>query len=107
MNHFTGKDGLPQLLASGALQCEVSPGVTHYLVMSPMGQLLGKDTDPELVRIVFRDVASTIRAINVVGILHRWVGRKSTNLRLRGTFSLMDIDSPIERTGILIHDAIC
>ena len=39
MDRFTvGMAGLPQLLASaGALQCELAPGVTHFLVMSPMG----------------------------------------------------------------------
>ena len=76
MEHFTGRAGLPQLLASGALQCELAPGVTHFLVMSPMGQLLGEDSDSDLVRTVFRDIASAIKAIYEVGILHRWVGQK-------------------------------
>ena len=76
MEYFTGKAGLPQLLTSGELQCELAPGVTHFLVMSPLGQLLGQDSDSDLVRIVFRDVASTIKAIYDLGILHRWVGHK-------------------------------
>ena len=73
MDRFTvGMAGLPQLLASaGALQCELAPGVTHFLVMSPMGQLLGEDSDSNLVSTVFRDVASAIKAIYDVGILHR------------------------------------
>jgi hypothetical protein len=73
LSQFIGKAGLPQLLASGVMGQEIAQGVSNYLVISPMGQLLGEDTDTELVRIVFRDIARTIKALHDLGILHRWV----------------------------------
>ena len=76
---FVGKPCLPQLLAFGELEKEVAPGVTHYLVISPMGQLLGEDTDPDVVCTVFSDIASKIKELHDVGIVHWWdigLGRK-------------------------------
>ena len=67
-----GKECLPQLIAHGTLQQKVAPGVTDYLVISPMGQLLGEDTDSDLVQVVFRDIASTIKELHDIRIIHWW-----------------------------------
>lgn len=37
-----------------------------------MGQLLGEDTGPELVCIVYRDIASAIKEMHDIGIVHWW-----------------------------------
>lgn len=71
LKDFGQKEGLPRLRASGALPQEVAPGVSHYLVISPVGQLLGDDSEPDLVQTVFRDIASVIRQLLNLGILHR------------------------------------
>jgi len=73
LQQFTGKAGLPQLQGFGLLDHEVARGVSSYLVISPKGQLLGVDTEPVLVRTVFRQIASTIKELLDLGILHRWV----------------------------------
>ncbi len=73
LQQFTGKAGLPQLLGFGQLDHEVARGVASYLVISPKGQLLGEDTEPELVCTVFGQIASTIKELLDLRILHRWV----------------------------------
>ena len=63
--------GLPQLLDDGILQHDFAQGISSYLVISPRGQLLGDDTEPELVHAVFNDIASTISKLHDMKILHR------------------------------------
>jgi hypothetical protein len=71
LQQFIGKAGLPQLQGFGLLDHEVARGVSSYLVISPKGQLLGVDTEPVLVRTVFRQIASIIKELLDLGILHR------------------------------------
>ena len=72
LERLAGRACLPQLLASGMLAEEIAQGVSHYLVISPMGQLLGEDTDPEVVCTVYRDVATAIKEMHGLGIVHWW-----------------------------------
>ena len=71
LERLAGRAFLPQLLASGALEPEIA-GVDSYLIISPMGQLLGDDTDPEVVCTVYRDVAMAIKELHDIGIVHWW-----------------------------------
>lgn len=71
MKAFKDHEGLPTLLAHGNLTEPVARGVSHYLVIRPRGQLLGDDSDPELVCSVFQDIASVIKKLSLWGILHR------------------------------------
>jgi hypothetical protein len=72
LKRLAGKAFLPQLLASGGLEPEIAQGVNSDLAISPMGQLLGDDTDPEEVCTIYRDVAAAIKELHDIGIVHWW-----------------------------------
>lgn len=73
IGQLRGKEGFPQLLVSGSLENELAQGISEYMVISPMGQLLGEDTDPDLVQQVFLDISLCIKELCSLGILHRCV----------------------------------
>ena len=86
---FVGKPCLSQLLEFGKLEQEVAPGVAHFLVISPMGQLLGEDTDPDVVCTVFCDIASKIKELHDMEIVHWW----GLGLGIQCFFEMLNEDS--------------
>ena len=73
LQRLLGKKEFPQLLGFGTINQEVAQGISDYLVISPMGQLLGEDVEPKLVLKVFRDISFAIMELHRLGILHRCV----------------------------------
>ena len=82
LQRLLGKKEFPQLLGFGTLNQEVAQGISDYLVISPMGQLLGEDVEPELVLKVFQDISFAIMELHRLGILHRCVITSNTNCRI-------------------------
>ena len=76
LSELIGQEGLPTLMAHGLLPGAIARGVSHFLVIKPVGQLLGDDLGPELVQSAFRDIASVLMELLARGILHRYVKGK-------------------------------
>ena len=73
LEKLRGKKEFPQLRGTGALEQEFAQGISDYLIISPMGRLLGEDTEPELVQKVFQDISLSIMELDKLEILHRCV----------------------------------
>ena len=69
-----GERGFPHLHEHGPLpeEVEMGAGITHFMVISPVGEHLGEEHQDGVVLITMRDVANAVRGLAQLGLLQRW-----------------------------------